>query len=63
MRVRDKIEKSAPPGTERGALYKVRRDMTFMEIGGKKIDFSEVKTDKIYREWQRVFDNIEQAHI
>jgi hypothetical protein len=33
MRVREKIEMSAPPGTERGALYKVRRDMTFMKIG------------------------------
>jgi hypothetical protein len=63
MRAREKIEQAAPPGTPRGALYQARRDMTFMQIGAKKIDFSEVKTDKIYGEWQRVFDNVEQAHI
>jgi hypothetical protein len=63
LRVREMIEMSAPPGTERGALYKARRDMTVMKIGSKKIDFSEVKNDKIFREWERVFDNVEQAHI
>ena len=63
MRCRDKIEQSAPPGTARGTLYKARRDMTALKIGQRKIDFSDVQKDSLFREWSRVFNNVEEASL
>ena len=54
MKCRDNVEALVPPGTERGAFYKARRDHVPLAIGPIKLSFDKLQNNELYKDWDRV---------